>query len=137
VPYRYVDLSGEDMRQPVVDVALRYRSPQGEQRFLRSLAVVDTASSICTAPPEVAEQLGFAQPLMGPKRRLESGAGAIDYWMAEIGLTIVGQSQLRAHVGFGGTRRYMHLGYLNVLEHFLSEFRPYESAFSLKYVPPL
>lgn len=93
---------------------------------------MDTALSISTAPPDVAEALGFVQPLAGPRRRLESGAGAIDYWVGEVEIQIDRQPRtFRAPIGFGGTRRYVHLGYLQVLEQFRAEFRPFDGVFSL------
>ena len=98
--------------------------------------MVDTALSVCTAPPDIAEAIRFSQPLMGPKRRIETGAGAVDYWMGEVELRIDGQrAVLRPSIGFGGTRRYMHLGYAQVLQHFRAEFRPYEGTFSLTRMP--
>jgi hypothetical protein len=61
--------------------------------------------------------------------------GAVDYHVAEVELRIEGQERtLRANLGFGGTRRSVHLGYLKVLQHFRAEFRPYDGEFSLEYV---
>jgi hypothetical protein len=121
----------------VVVVTLRHRGPRGWSKPFTTLAVVDTALSICTAPPDVAQQIGFSPPLMGPRRRIETGSGAVDYWMGEVELRIDRQKAvLRPHVGFGGTRRSMHLGYAQVLQHFRADFRPYEGAFSLTRVPP-
>lgn len=116
---------------------MRYHGPRGWSKPYRTLAVVDTALSICTVPPDIAEALGFAQLLIGPRRRIETGAGPVDYWMGEIELRIDGQKAvLRPLVGFGGTRRSMHLGYAQVLEHFRADFRPHEGAFSLTREPP-
>lgn len=96
---------------------------------------MDTALSISTAPPDVAEALGFVQPLVGRRRRLESGAGAVDYWVGEVEIQIDKQPRtFRAAIGFGGTRRYVHLGYLQVLENFRAEFRPFDGVFSLQRV---
>lgn len=54
---------------------------------------MDTALSISTAPPEIAETLDFEPPLVGPKRRIETGMGAVDYHVAEVELRIDGQDQ--------------------------------------------
>ena len=125
----------DDLQQPVVFIELRHRGPQGWSKPVRTLAVVDTALSVSTVPPEIAEALGFEPPLFGPKRRIETGMGAVDYHVAEVELRIDGQERtLRANIGFGGTRRSVHLGYLKVLQHFRADFRPYEGTFSLEYV---
>lgn len=118
-------------------VTLRHRGPRGWSKPYRTLAVVDSALSICTVPPDIAQALGFAPPLTGPRRRIETGAGAVDYWMGEVELRIDRQrAVLRPHVGFGGTRRSMHLGYAQVLQHFRADFKPHEGTFSLTRVPP-
>lgn len=133
--YTYADLP-DDLQQPVVVVTLRHKARSGWSRPFRTVAVVDTALSVSTAPADVAEALGFHPPPMCPRRRIETGAGAVDYWMGEVEMKMEGQPVvLRAPVGFGGTRRHRHLGYLGVLQRFRADFRPYESAFSLTHVP--
>ena len=128
--YRYAEV--DDVLQPVVHVTLERRAGTHRERYVRTLAVVDPASPLTTVPGEFADELGLS--LSDLPARLVDG---VSYAIAEVTVHIDGQPRLRARVGFGGEREYVHLGHAQVLEHFRMVFEPYDDRFLLEYRPPL
>jgi hypothetical protein len=127
--YRYVEIG--DVLQPVVNVTLERKVGAQRERYVRTLAVVDPALPLTTVPLEFAQEIDL--PLDGLPTHQVDG---VSYVVAEVTVHVDGHQRIRARVGFGGPRRYMHLGHAHVLEHSRMVFEPYDERFSLEYRPP-